>query len=459
MIRTKHNLPLLAQADELSQRIALAASLGLSYSGARDLYEALGYPKDLKVTDYTTKYSRQEIAKAIIKRPSSASWGGDVMIEETNDADSTPLEIAWEELFNTLGLKNKFSRADRLCSLGRYAILLLGFDDTNETYPLKQPVKAGKRKLLFVKPVSESNATISKTETDTSNPRFSLPVEYTVRINETASYQVHYTRVIHICWELLESEIYGTPVLEAVYNRLMDIEKISGGSAEIFWREARPGYHANIDKEFTQSPTTDDAIKTQLTEYEHNLRRFIVGQGFKIEQLKSNGLDPTPYIGVQIDLIATETGIPKRILVGSERGELSSGQDADSWASFVQNRREELLEVVILRPFINKCIELGVLPAPKDKKKGYSIRWSDLYSQSEKERAEVGKIRATALKEYASQPGAAEMVPWDAFAEMFLGLDSQQIELLNKMRMESVLEEKPLSPEEQAAIEQEQEQQ
>ena len=40
--------------------------------------------------------------------------------------------------------------------------------------------------------------------------------------------KVHWTRVIHIAESTLENPIYGIPRLRPVYNRLMDIEKVTG---------------------------------------------------------------------------------------------------------------------------------------------------------------------------------------------------------------------------------------
>ncbi len=59
----------------------------------------------------------------------------------------------------------------------------------------------------------------------------------------------------------------------------------------------------------------------------------------------------------------------------------------------------------------------------------------------EKEMAEVGRIRAAALKEYASQPLAAEILPPVAFMEFMLGLDREQIELITEMQEDAMIEE------------------
>jgi hypothetical protein len=137
-------------------------------------------------------------------------------------------------------------------------------------------------------------------------------------------------------------------------------------------------------------------------------------------------------------MISAVTGIPKRILTGSERGELSSAQDKLEWIAYVTSRREEHNEPMILRPFIDKCIEIGVLPKPA---KPYTIVWDKLFSLSDKEKVEMGKIRAEALKEYTTNGITQEIIPVDTFAEYFLAFDKTQIaEIMSKIDLERIRE-------------------
>jgi hypothetical protein len=54
---------------------------------------------------------------------------------------------------------------------------------------------------------------------------------------------------------------------------------------------------------------------------------------------------------------------------------------------------------------------------------------------------DIGKGRAIALSEYAKNPIAIEVIPPDAFMQFFLGLDTEQITLINAMRAEGIEEE------------------
>jgi hypothetical protein len=423
-------------------RALLAAKLGAQYSGDRDIYKALGYATNPQYEDYTTQYVRQDIAKAIIDRPISKTWRGELRVLESDDENETQFEKAWITLDKELQLKSKFIRVDKLTCLGKYGVLLLGFNDVRNTEDFNKPVSGTKLKLLYVKPLGEGNIEIDKWVEDTSDPRYGLPLTYALAIksqdNEKEQIlRVNYTRVIHITQGLLENETEGTPVLESVYNRLKDLEKLVGGSAEMFWRGARPGYQGKLDPDYQTTDQTETQMKDQIDEYEHNLRRILLSEGYDLKALEQQLADPKNYVDIQIQMISAVTGIPKRILTGSERGELASTQDETSWYTEIQSRREEYAEICIVKPFIDKCIEYGVLPKPTE----YDVVWPDLFTMGEKEQAEIGKIRASALKEYTSNPASEYIVPPDAFFEYFLGLGKEDIELIQQMAENNMDEE------------------
>ena len=443
--------------SELMNRMNFAFKMGMSYEGERDLYKSLGYKSTLNFPDYYGQYLRQDIARAIIERPVKTTWRGPVEVLESDDADVTPFEKAWKELENDLGLKSKFARVDRLTGLGRYGILLLGLNDARTRDDLLQPVKGQVLKLNYVKPLGEESAKIDSYERRTNSERYGMPVYYEITLNEPGNsssntLKVHHSRVIHIVEDPLESEIYGTPRLQAVFNRLKDLEKLVGGSAEMFWRGARPGYSAQVDPEFTMTGPQEDELQKQINEYEHNLRRILVNEGVTLKELGSQVSDPANHVDIQIQMISAVTGIPKRILTGSERGELASTEDKEQWLSFIQARREEFAETQIILPFIERCQQYGVLPETDE----FTIKWQDLFAPSEKDQAEVGRIRATALKEYASQPATESMVPLQAFFEFFLGLNTEQIELITKMQQE-LPDEDDITDEEREIMERENE--
>jgi len=417
--------------NEIVSRAKLAAKLGEHYGGNRDVYEALGYKDNLTYFDFATQHSRQDIAKAVIDRPVNATWRGGVSLLESVEDDETPLEQAWDELYQGLRLDQKLPRLDRLAGLGRFGVLLLGLDDVQDSIQFREPVQSTGRRLLYVKPFGEGSASVDRYIDDPSDPRFGLPETYKLElahpgIQTTQDVIAHHTRVVHVADGLMESEVFGTPRLQAVFNRLKDLEKVVGGSGEMFWRGARPGYQGKIDSEYGLTSSEEDNLQSQIDEFENNLRRIMINEGIDLQSLAPQVADPTNHVNVQLQMISAETGIPLRILVGSERGELASSQDRSNWLELIKGRREEYAEPAVLNPLAERLIEIGALPPPQEEEFGW--RWTDLFAPSEQEKADVGKTRAEALKSYASVPLATEIIPPDQFQKHFLGLDEGQVE-------------------------------
>jgi len=447
-----------ALTGELTRRAVLSSRLSSqTFGGDRKIYDALGYPATLTFDDYYARYQRQDIAKAVIDKPIKYTWQGSLELLESDDANETPLEKEWKLLNNSLKLKSIFTRVDKLTGIGNYGVLLLGLDDVTTNLELERGVLKGKRQLLYVKPLSQSTATIHSYNTDTKSERYGLPELYKIDLESVESNNsvlVHHSRIIHIIDSPLESEVEGTPRLESVFNRLLDIEKIVGGDAEMFWKGARPGYSGNLKEGYRMRASMFEDLDEQLEEYEHGLRRFLINEGLDLNSLAQQIADPKNHLEIQLQMISTETNIPKRMLTGSERGELSSTSDRDEWLTIVSSRRTEYAEPQIIRPFVDKLIEYGILPPPNgDEVEDYKVNWSDLFSLNEKDKAEIGKTRASALKEYTSNPAAEMVIPPDAFMEFFLGLDSDQIELINEMVSNMTEEERMgITPEEEESM-------
>jgi phage-related protein (TIGR01555 family) len=446
MTQANKKSKLMALSNTWVSRLKMFSQVGLQYGGDRDIYEALGYDRILDYTKFSGRYQRQDIAKAIIDRPVKATWRGGIQLLEAGDDKKTPFEKTWEELDKSLKLHSKFVRLDKLSSIGYYGVLLLGLDDVQSaTTDFQKPIATGKRKLLYVKPLAEGSAEVTQWETNPNNERYGQPKIYDVTINTpgtdaSTSVRVHYDRVIHVAAELLENETEGVPVLQAVYNRLFDLEKITGASAETFWRDAKSGVLGNVDPEADIPDGFLDTLKDQMDEYEHYLRRFLVGAGLDIKEFGRmlTSVDPGKYVDVQIQMISAATGIPKRVLTGSEKGELASTQDSNAWKELIHDRRIEHAEPNIVRATVDRCIKYKILPEPTTS--DYSVLWQDLWAPSEQEKAEVGKTRAEALRAYAGEL-STEIVPPDSFKRNFLGLSEEEIALMEEEQKQALQEE------------------
>jgi len=437
--------------EALVSRAVLMGKLGYQYGTDRDIYQALGYPITLKYPDYAARYERQDMAKAIIDRPVEATWRGKLELVETpGGEEDTAFEKAWRALADRLGLKGRFIRLDKISQIGKYGILLLGFDGVKNGSDFASPVPPGsEHKLMYVKPFSEDNAQINAYEENTRSERFGMPTIYDVTITNTAtkvstSVRVHHSRVLHIVPELLESEYEGVPKLQPVFNRLMDLEKLTGGSAEMFWRGARPGYQAVVKDDYSLTPDVKEGLQDEFDEYEHKLRRLLMLEGVEMKALETQVESPKEHVDVIIQMISAVTGIPKRVLTGSELGELASSEDKGHWLELIEYRRKEYAGPMIVDAFVRKCQEHSILPKTSDR---YTIKWEDLWSPSDKQQAEVGKTRAEAVRAWGQSPGASVLMPPRMFAKYCLGLDREEFaEFEAELEKEMIEEETEMQP-------------
>jgi hypothetical protein len=424
----------------LAQRSSLISRLSLqSYGGDRNVYQALGYPFSLSYEDYIGRYYRQAIARAVINRPVNRTWEGGLSLVESKNDQETKLEKEFTKMEKRLKLRSVFARLDRLTSIGSYGVLLLGTKDITSVESYAEPIQ-NPRELVYLKPFGEGAAKIQTYVNNPKDPRYGLPLTYNLTVQDvqhsntsTSNLIVHYSRVIHVVYDNLDSEVVGSSVLEPIFNELMNIEKITGGDAEMFWRGARPGYHAGIQEGFKLTPAVEEDLINQIDEIEHNMRRYLIAKGIDVKSLEQQIADPMEHFDIQIQNISAETGIPKRILTGSERGELSSGQDADEWNAYIKSRRENVIDPCIVRAFVDRMIECGLLPKAQNEDQGYEVDWSDLFAVSEKDKVEVGAKRMESFSKYMNAPSAEGILSPEAFFEFFCGFTEDQINLIKEM--------------------------
>jgi len=414
----------------LAKRIDLSEKLGLTFGGRRDFYQALGYKKHLTAADYRVRAERDGMASAIVRALPKATWrGGGDIIEDPNPLVVTKFEEAWMELNKKLNVWATFSRADILAGVGDYSVIIIGGPGAPES-PLKN---ATMDDIRFLTIRGESEASIGDIDYDTTSERYGLPLYYNVaRLDRNRTVKVHYSRVIHVADDILDDDLRGTPRLKGVWNNLDDLVKVVGGGAEAFWKRADQGIQVDIDKEIELGTEDEEAFEKEVEEYEHGLRRVLRTQGTTVNSLGSDVANFSGPADAVISLISSTTGIPKRILLGSERGELGSSQDKNNWDERVETRRTEWAEPYVVRVFVDRMIEIGVLPQPKD----YRCVWPQILNLPAAKKAEI----AEKWSRLNSVMGRI-VVTSDEIRTVVLGLDvlseeqyKREKELVEKMR-------------------------
>lgn len=377
-------------------RASLAMRAGLMFGGARDLYKVYGYKQVLDHEDYLIKYKRQGFARRVIHAPVDAIWSDPPEI-------SGPVKTGWDELLKQHPIYYYLSKADIFCGLGHFSALLIGFDDGGA---LDQPVrpKAG-MKVNYFQPYLEGSVSITKYEDNPRSARFGLPVIYEITPGEMSTrkvanqlalnrrpFKVHYSRILHLADNTLENPILGYSRLDPVYNTLDDLAKVTGGSAETYWLIANRGLHIDIDKEMELNEDDADDLSDEIQEYVHQMSRVIRTRGAKVNSLGSDSPDPKNTFDVLISELSAATRIPKRVLMGSEAGQLASQQDRANWAVYIAERITTFAEPIILKPFIEMLQGAGVLPEGTPE-----IKWPDAYKLNPLERAQTSAQMARSM--------------------------------------------------------------
>lgn len=399
----------------LLNRLSWALKAGLQFQGKRDLYAVFGWRYKLQFTDFLVKYARQGVATRIIDAPVDYTWLPYPCVE----ADKQ-FKDKLEALAAELNLWNTLIRADKLAGIGRYCLLFIGYDDIKNSEELRLPVKAGSsRKVMFVQPYGEDVSSVASYNTDPSNPRYGRPELYNLNMKDpsliTASsvvplttdstamklpaLKVHHSRIVHIAEGALEDDLNGIPRLMPIYNDLDDLMKVTGGSSEAFWLNSNRGMQADIDKEMELDPTDAAALEQEMEDYQHELRRIIRTRGVKLTPLGSDAPNPTGAFRTLISILSFSTGIPTRILLGSETGSLASQQDRINWAAHIMQRRLRFAEPRILLPFLASLVRAGVLSKPQ----GLTINWADPFILSPLEKAQTMAQTARSAVNFAKQ--------------------------------------------------------
>jgi len=340
---------------------------------------------------------------------------------------------------------------DRLAGVGRFGALVMGVNDGKELFAeLKRATV-----LMYMVPYGEGNVGVDGFVTDRKDPRYGLPARYTIRPVSASSagyrapmaaggigpvagtLKAHWTRVIHVADDCEESDVFGVPRLECVYNRLLDLEKVLGGSAEAYWRTGFAGlaFKKQSDARFTQDTT---ALNTQIENYVHGLDRTMRLQGIDVQELLGRAVNPSHLMAAELQMVSAASGIPVRILTGSEASELASSQDERNWNSRVDERRRDWAEPSMLRPFIDRMILIGVLPPPKGGE--YQVEWPDINAPSDGDKAKVARDWTEALARYWSSGVAQVMPPREYFVNV-MGMTPDEADAILKAAEEQDLEE------------------
>lgn len=445
-----------------------------------DIDSECGYPDTsiLTAEDFWDRYRRDPIARRVVNILPMESWRRNPEVYDDEDEEKeTPFEkslvAAAKSLYKSYSksdtalthLWSCLQTADILAGVGSYGVILIGINDGRQlrepapgfeedaggiydytsTYNerrRKEEKKSGTRKnmeLTYLRPFSQKHVQVTSFETDENNFRYQQPKMYLITLNDTersslglnaphGTVEVHWSRIVHIVDTPEESELETDSRLLPVWNRLHDLQKVYGPSAEGFWQGALPGLTLQPFMEgITFGKAERDSMTKQLEMYRKKMKRYLASDAASINQLSPMVTDPSNHITVQINSICVHLAVPVRIFLGSERGELASSQDSDAHDDRMEERREKRVTPRIVCPVLDRLIDLGVLDKPQGE--GYTVKWPPFRNKTPAEIAERASAITGAVAQYISG-GVSELIEPLDYLTHILDLDKDTAQQL-----------------------------
>lgn len=404
----------------------------------RDVYDECGFLRTEQLTPdiYWNYGDRDPIAARVNECLVKESWQLLPTIYESEDAEEvTPFEVAWDALGSTIqpgrswfkqeagsAILERLKRVDALSGIGHYGALYFGFADGGRTDAPVKPRKGLGLRYLFAYP--EYLAQITQVEGDRNNPRFGQPNQYLITTQDTremrtgvgtasVSIPAHWSRVLHVAdthHTASTSDVWAVPRMRPILNNLYNLEKIYASDGEAYWRQAILKLFFETHPELGGDVETSiEELKDAFESMMNGLQHWMFLRGMSAKSVSPQAVDPTSHVNVQLEAICIKLGVPMRVFKGSERGELASSQDDAAWNDRLKERQSSYITPCIIVPFVDRLIQLGVLPEPKE----YFVHWPSLTSKNDLEKADVLSRRVSAHATYISGGVEALLPPMD----------------------------------------------
>jgi hypothetical protein len=256
-----------------------------------------------------------------------------------------------------------------------------------------------------------------------TSPQFIGPAPLPLDGRETI---VHWSRVQHAADNKRTSKVFGVPRMQTVFNYLINIRRILGGSAEMFWNGGFPGMAFEVPPEIAAEVELDtESLAKEAEDYFKGFKRWLALRGVTANQLMPNIASPDSHLEVQLLAICIAIGVPMRIFLGTEEARLASIQDKDTWNRKIHRRNNKYVIPDLLRPLIDRLIALRVISRPSNGE--YFTKWPDVYAISEIDKADVTGKLVKAMAEYIKS-GAYKMFPPLQFLTMLMNLSEAEAE-------------------------------
>lgn len=403
------------------QRLAYGGMPNLSGNTKRDrIYEEFGYPKELNFSHFYNMYERNAIASASVDRLIDGCWEDYPEVFEGDKQKDAEGVTQWDKTIAKI-LKKWFpviKEADKRGVIGSYSAILIQVRDSKDWHDpidsnaLKHAKESG---LVRFIPVWEAQLDVSDWETDINSEDYGYPKMYryiSLPVGKATNapareIKVHPDRVIILCERAVDGLLTnGYSMLKKGYNDALDLEKVSGGAAEGFLKNASRQLNFNFSKEVDLSDIAKlynveidqlaNAMDEQVKKLNQSTDSSVIMQDGNVSVLSVAPADPSSSFNTSLSKFASSIPIPVKVLIGQITGERASTEDNKDWAKTRMSRRNGFLTSVI-ESLIERLWRIGIIKPPKGEV--ITVSWSDLLAPSYAEKLDnANKLADVATK-------------------------------------------------------------
>lgn len=404
---------------ERARRTLSSMFPGFFPTAKHDHYADFGFPKTLDFKQLYDMYLRNGIAHAAVVKTQAKTWQDNPFLlekerdgSEGSNTEETALEKQIRLRFERLRVWQRLSDADVRAMVGGYSGVILRLADGKTFDQPVDSVPGGLDGLVEVIPAWAGQITVGSWDDDQTSENYGRPKMYafneasveTGQANHRA-FNIHPDRVI--IWSR-DGTVHNRSGLEAGFNDLMTLEKISGAGGEGFWKNAKSAPVLEMDKDTQLSlpagMTQEDyanGMTEQVESWQSGFDKMLLLKGIQAKAISVTLPSPEHFFAVALQSFAASWQIPVKILVGNQTGERASSEDAADWAQTNMSRRanEAVPNIMVL---VERLVSFRILPDGKD----WFVDWADLTEASMGEKID----RATKMADVNQKTGAGEWV-------------------------------------------------
>lgn len=379
-----------------------------------------GYPINPTFDNFFAMYQRNGYAKAGIELIPDKCWQSNPKVVVENNEN-------WGKLFadfaRRVNLWHNLHMLDLYQRVGRYAGLVVHVkDDAELKDELVGPVNLDD--IDSVVPFYEGQLKHSgEWYEDTENSKYGLPKSYDLDEREVGAQQgvsnkrrIHESRVIIWAEGATGNSIFGTPVLQAGINALINIEKINGAGGEGFWKNVRTPLALSTESGVDVAQLAEaygvevselsDKINDKLKAYNTNLDSAFLLGGMKATPMTVSLPNPAEFLAGNKLEFAASVKIPLTILEGNQSGNQASQENGSTFDEQCESRRANEIDGFIIGSVI-KWLEGVEALVPQD---SYEVQWDSLVEPSPSEKLEAA-FKMAQMNQMALGTGMAYFTP------------------------------------------------